>query len=491
MRKPFPESDRREQPSSPCPAHTPRPAQRQCGFDVLERGELAEQSEVLEHEPDDIASVPRIALRSRSARSVSPTTTEPPCGRSRPPRTEQCRFARTRRSGDCGRRSRQGCRHRGDRVQAADRPACRSGTRADADAGHGSTVSPHKPRNRETNESDAMNQIARRYVRRVDAAPSNVAPHGARSRVGDSNNRVISIACCCSHRTSTTRLFRARVVRESGSDSCHDVSRQSCRGCRSLNEHDQACGFQPGDDTMAIRREEDERAMAAVAATPRSARVLPELAPTPRGSDRDSGRRGRGRTGCGARGRSRHVSSRRSRVVACRPSSVARDCTRRPGRGSDRGWFFYSDLPYEYIPGVLGARFSPGSTRPALPRRPRRCRSSPTSARSGAPSSSTKRSSRRWTRRGAYATEWRVAARPTGRLRRRSRRARPSSSSARRAALRTRVAWPRLLEPVVTNGSTRSAPVARRSRRQSCVIPTPLVAIVCRAAGCSMTCFDG
>src|SRR6476661_3045292 len=35
-----------------------------------------------------------------------------------------------------------------------------------------------------------------------------------------------------------------------------------------LNEHDQTCGFVPGDDTMAVRRAEDERALAAVGATP-------------------------------------------------------------------------------------------------------------------------------------------------------------------------------------------------------------------------------
>ena len=36
-----------------------------------------------------------------------------------------------------------------------------------------------------------------------------------------------------------------------------------------LNEHDTECGFRPGDDTMALRRDEDVRAMAAVGATPR------------------------------------------------------------------------------------------------------------------------------------------------------------------------------------------------------------------------------
>ena len=36
-----------------------------------------------------------------------------------------------------------------------------------------------------------------------------------------------------------------------------------------LNEHDTDCGFQPGDDTMAVRREEDVAALAAVGARPR------------------------------------------------------------------------------------------------------------------------------------------------------------------------------------------------------------------------------
>jgi LmbE family N-acetylglucosaminyl deacetylase len=36
-----------------------------------------------------------------------------------------------------------------------------------------------------------------------------------------------------------------------------------------LNEHDTACGFRTGDDTMAVRRVEDEHALGAVGATPR------------------------------------------------------------------------------------------------------------------------------------------------------------------------------------------------------------------------------
>ena len=36
-----------------------------------------------------------------------------------------------------------------------------------------------------------------------------------------------------------------------------------------LNEHDTECGYQPGDDTMAARRDEDVCAMAAVGATSR------------------------------------------------------------------------------------------------------------------------------------------------------------------------------------------------------------------------------
>ena len=124
-----------------------------------------------------------------------------------------------------------------------------------------------------------------------------------------------------------------------------------------LNEHDQACGFQPGDDTMAIRREENERAMAAVAATPRwleycqnSHQPREDPIAIPAGG----------------------VDAVRDAVREVDPTCVvaplgllhadhqALHATALAVRAAerDRAWFFYSDLPYAYIPGVLGARLA-------------------------------------------------------------------------------------------------------------------------------------
>ncbi len=123
-----------------------------------------------------------------------------------------------------------------------------------------------------------------------------------------------------------------------------------------LNEHDTDCGFRPGDDTMAVRREEDMRALAAVGATPRwlpfrqnshverhdpiaaptgaadvLASVIAELEPTcvvaPLGLSHPDHQ-------------------------ACHATALAA----RASAGSI-AWLWYSDLPYVFIPRVLDARF--------------------------------------------------------------------------------------------------------------------------------------
>lgn len=123
-----------------------------------------------------------------------------------------------------------------------------------------------------------------------------------------------------------------------------------------LNEHDVACGFRPGDDTMAVRREEDTRALGALGANSRwldfaqnshVARADPTAVPE------------------GA------VDALVAAIADVEPTTVvaplgllhpdhqachatalaARETT------SHVAWLWYSDLPYAYIPTVLVARF--------------------------------------------------------------------------------------------------------------------------------------
>jgi len=123
-----------------------------------------------------------------------------------------------------------------------------------------------------------------------------------------------------------------------------------------LNEHDTDCGFRPGDDTMAVRRDEDVRALASLGATPRwlqlcqnshverseplavpdgavdaildaIAAVDPTCVVAPLGLS--------------------HVDHQ-----ACHASALAAS-----ERAGSRPWLWYSDLPYTFIPGVLAARF--------------------------------------------------------------------------------------------------------------------------------------
>ncbi|MGO9874006.1 MAG: PIG-L deacetylase family protein [Acidimicrobiia bacterium] len=123
-----------------------------------------------------------------------------------------------------------------------------------------------------------------------------------------------------------------------------------------LNEHDTDCGFTPGDDTMALRRDEDVRALAAVGATPRwlhlhqhshveradpiveppgavdaLVETIADLQPTcvvaPLGLSHPDHQ-------------------------ACHASALAAR-----ERADPVPWLWYSDLPYVFIPRVLAARF--------------------------------------------------------------------------------------------------------------------------------------
>lgn len=123
-----------------------------------------------------------------------------------------------------------------------------------------------------------------------------------------------------------------------------------------LNEHDLACGFQPGDDTMAVRRAEDARALAAVGASPRwldffqnshIARadplavpvgaldaveaLLAELAPTT-------------------------IVAPLGLLHADHQALHATALAARERAAPEIAWLWYSDLPYVYVPTVLSAR---------------------------------------------------------------------------------------------------------------------------------------
>ena len=124
-----------------------------------------------------------------------------------------------------------------------------------------------------------------------------------------------------------------------------------------LNEHDTDCGFHPGDDTMAVRRDEDVRAMRRLGATPRwlplcqnshaersdpiavpagavdaivaaIADVQPTCVVAPLGLSHPDHQ-------------------------ACHASALAA----REQHGGAVPWLWYSDLPYTFIPNVLAARF--------------------------------------------------------------------------------------------------------------------------------------
>jgi len=123
-----------------------------------------------------------------------------------------------------------------------------------------------------------------------------------------------------------------------------------------LNEHDTACGFQPGDDTMAVRRAEDERALGAVGATPRwlslcqnshVARADPIAVPPDAVDEIVAAILDVEPTCVVAPLGLSHVDHQ-----ACHASALAAR-----ERVGPVPWLWYSDLPYNSIPRVLGARF--------------------------------------------------------------------------------------------------------------------------------------
>jgi LmbE family N-acetylglucosaminyl deacetylase len=123
-----------------------------------------------------------------------------------------------------------------------------------------------------------------------------------------------------------------------------------------LNEHDQDCGFRPGDDTMAVRRDEDVRALEAVGARARRLELcqhshiarLDPIAVPPGAVD--------ALTGAIAEAAPTAVVAPLGLLhpdhQACHATALAvRE------RAGDLPWLWYSDLPYAYIPRVLAARF--------------------------------------------------------------------------------------------------------------------------------------
>ena len=123
-----------------------------------------------------------------------------------------------------------------------------------------------------------------------------------------------------------------------------------------LNEHDTDCGFRPGDDTMAVRREEDVRAMRAVGAVshwmPLCQNSHVERADpiaVPAGAvDAIVAAIGEVRPTCVvAPFGLAHVDHQACHASALAARAVALDVP----------WLWYCDLPYVFIPGVLAARF--------------------------------------------------------------------------------------------------------------------------------------
>jgi LmbE family N-acetylglucosaminyl deacetylase len=123
-----------------------------------------------------------------------------------------------------------------------------------------------------------------------------------------------------------------------------------------LNEHDTDCGFAPGDDTMAVRRDEDVRALAAVGAASRwlplcqnshVERADPIAEPVGAADALIATIDDVGPTCVVAPLGLSHADHQ-----ACHVSALA-------ARARTNGvpWLWYSDLPYVFIPRVLAARF--------------------------------------------------------------------------------------------------------------------------------------
>ena len=123
-----------------------------------------------------------------------------------------------------------------------------------------------------------------------------------------------------------------------------------------LNEHDTECGFQPGDDTMAVRRDEDVRGTGGRRRAAALAGLLPAFARRARRPDRNTARCRRSPRR-GDRRRRPDVRRRAARAPAPRPPGDTRDRARGAARGRTtvRGCGTRS-LPYAYVPRVLAAR---------------------------------------------------------------------------------------------------------------------------------------
>jgi LmbE family N-acetylglucosaminyl deacetylase len=123
-----------------------------------------------------------------------------------------------------------------------------------------------------------------------------------------------------------------------------------------LNEHDTACGFRPGDDTMAVRRVEDEHALRSVGATPRwlplwqNSHVERDdpLAVPDQAVDAIVEAIDEVRPSCvvAPLGLS-HVDHQACHAAALAAYDAAGSVP----------WLWYCDLPYVFIPRVLAARF--------------------------------------------------------------------------------------------------------------------------------------
>lgn len=123
-----------------------------------------------------------------------------------------------------------------------------------------------------------------------------------------------------------------------------------------LNEHDTDCGFQPGDDTMAVRRDEDVRAMDLLGVTPRWLALC---------QNSHAGRADPIAIPPGA------VDAIVETVADVRPSCVVaplglvhvdhQACHAAALAARDLAgvvpWLWYSDLPYVFVPRVLASRF--------------------------------------------------------------------------------------------------------------------------------------
>jgi LmbE family N-acetylglucosaminyl deacetylase len=123
-----------------------------------------------------------------------------------------------------------------------------------------------------------------------------------------------------------------------------------------LNEHDTDCGFAPGVDTMAVRRDEDVRALAAVGAIPRWLPLCQNshveradpIAVPPGAVDAIIAAIAELEPSCVVA----PLGLSHADHQACHASAlVARE------RVDSVPWLWYSDLPYTFIPRVLAARF--------------------------------------------------------------------------------------------------------------------------------------